>query len=277
MQIHAHMCMHTHACVHNTHTHTHTAPQPLRFCLFLSGESRIPPPPGSQNSCWCLGAAPAAVQVAGGAQAAGLGRGAGGGDEEEGEAGSWWGPCVGRGRAVSLTSGTVPLGGILTHWAPLVPGLWADVRRRWTPPVGVAGSLVLGCCRSSAVYVSALSDWSSYDKRCLRPGGRGLALVHSEPPQRHRRAISLLSSFTPQALGSFYFLHESLKNIYQFDFKGKSLCCRPPQSPPGVSCLDGRPPPTQLPRGLASSGGCQQCPRRERTGRSGCESLAGSP
>lgn len=24
-----------------------------------------------------------------------------------------------------------------------------------------------------------------------------------------------------QALGSFYFLHESLKNIYQFDFKGK--------------------------------------------------------
>lgn len=26
-----------------------------------------------------------------------------------------------------------------------------------------------------------------------------------------------------QALGSFYFLHESLKNIYQFDFKGKTL------------------------------------------------------
>lgn len=27
--------------------------------------------------------------------------------------------------------------------------------------------------------------------------------------------------FFLQALGSFYFLHESLKNIYQFDFKGK--------------------------------------------------------
>ncbi|KAB1271389.1 Type I inositol 1; 4; 5-trisphosphate 5-phosphatase [Camelus dromedarius] len=34
------------------------------------------------------------------------------------------------------------------------------------------------------------------------------------------------------ALGSFYFLHESLKNIYQFDFKGKTPCC-------GLSWLKG--------------------------------------
>lgn len=35
--------------------------------------------------------------------------------------------------------------------------------------------------------------------------------------------IHSTSLFALQALGSFYFLHESLKNIYQFDFKGKTL------------------------------------------------------
>lgn len=39
--------------------------------------------------------------------------------------------------------------------------------------------------------------------------------------------VFFLTSYL-QALGSFYFLHESLKNIYQFDFKGKSC-------PPGFA------------------------------------------
>lgn len=34
-------------------------------------------------------------------------------------------------------------------------------------------------------------------------------------------AASHALSFSWQALGSFYFLHESLKNIYQFDFRGE--------------------------------------------------------
>lgn len=34
-------------------------------------------------------------------------------------------------------------------------------------------------------------------------------------------AASHALSFSRQALGSFYFLHESLKNIYQFDFRGE--------------------------------------------------------
>ena len=45
----------------------------------------------------------------------------------------------------------------------------------------------------------------------------------------------LVSLFTLQALGSFYFLHESLKNIYQFDFKGKTPRC--PLRPLGFSVL----------------------------------------
>ena len=40
-----------------------------------------------------------------------------------------------------------------------------------------------------------------------------------------RHTAHLVSLFTLQALGSFYFLHESLKNIYQFDFKGKTPRC----------------------------------------------------
>lgn len=46
----------------------------------------------------------------------------------------------------------------------------------------------------------------------------------------------LVSLFAPQALGSFYFLHESLKNIYQFDFKGKTHAVGCPESFWG-SCL----------------------------------------
>lgn len=50
----------------------------------------------------------------------------------------------------------------------------------------------------------------------------------------------MTSLFAPQALGSFYFLHESLKNIYQFDFKGKTLLgspagLTPPRVPVGGS------------------------------------------
>ena len=60
----------------------------------------------------------------------------------------------------------------------------------------------------------------------------------------------LVSLFAPQALGSFYFLHESLKNIYQFDFKGKTPCHQLPRILLGFLPHDVRP----LPMGQASSG-----------------------
>lgn len=40
----------------------------------------------------------------------------------------------------------------------------------------------------------------------------------------HLQILLLLSlSLSPQALGSIYFIHKTLKNIYQYDFNGKTL------------------------------------------------------
>lgn len=80
----------------------------------------------------------------------------------------------------------------------------------------------------------------------------------------------LVSSFALQALGSFYFLHESLKNIYQFDFKGKTPCCQLPGILLGFPVLVDSVPTA---RWAGASGPFRQC-LCERTGRSGFESLA---
>lgn len=62
------------------------------------------------------------------------------------------------------------------------------------------------------------SELNPSSKECLHP----LLMPH----RGRLPAQPLIWSFffLLQALGSFYFLHESLKNIYQFDFKGKSPC-----------------------------------------------------
>lgn len=76
--------------------------------------------------------------------------------------------------------------------------------------------------------------WPPRLRGCDWPPRAGLAFLRKTALESCH-AAHLVSLFTLQALGSFYFLHESLKNIYQFDFKGKTPRC--PLRPLGFSVL----------------------------------------